>query len=127
MTDEPYDVKRANPRFPFFADADVALRDGTRIPAQLDELSARGCYINTIEAIPIHTKVRLHIEYGSGTCELEGKIIYMQSGGGLGLFGAGVLFEDVSAEQCAAVDAWLNGLSKRRRESSGKNSLPQAK
>ena len=122
MTDEPYDVRRANPRFPFFADAEVTLRDGTCIPAQLDELSARGCYISTIEPIPIHTKVRLHIEYGIGTCELEGKIIYMQSGGGLGLFGAGVLFEDLSAEQHAAINAWLNGLSKSRRENLGKNS-----
>lgn len=86
-------VRRANPRFPFFADADVVLRDGTSIPAQLDELSERGCYIRTIEPIPIHTKFRLHIEYVGGVCELDGKIIYMQSGGGLGLFGAGVVFE----------------------------------
>ena len=127
MTDQPHDVRRANPRVPFFADADVILLDGTRVPAQLDELSARGCYVTTIEPIAIHTKVRLRIEHDRGTCELDGKVVYMQSGGGLGLFGAGVSFENVSAEQQVAIDAWLLGLPKRRSDNARKNSIPQIK
>ena len=126
MTDEPHDVRRANPRVPFFADAEVILRDGTSVAAQLDELSARGCYITTTEAIPLHTKFRLHIEHDRGTCELDGKVVYMQSGGGLGLFGAGVSFESVSAEQQAAIDEWL-GRHKRRSDNARKNSIPQIK
>ena len=121
------DVRRANPRFPFFADADVVLRDGTCIPAQLDELSAQGCYIRTIEPIPIHTKVRLRTEHDGGTSELDGKVVYMQSGGGLGLFGAGVSFENVNAEQQAAINAWLVALPKRRKDNARKNSIPQIK
>ena len=114
MTDEPDDVRRASPRVPFFADADVILRDGTCIPAQLDELSVCGCYITTIEAVPLHTKLRLRIEYDGGTSEVDGKVVYMQSGGGLGLFGAGVSFENVSVKQQAAINAWLTELPKRR-------------
>src|SRR5689334_22535434 len=116
MTHEPHNVRRANPRFPFFADADVVLRDGTCIPAQLDELSERGCFIKTIEPIPIHTKFRLHIEYVGGIFELDGKIIYMQSGGGLGLFGAGVVFENVTTDQHTAINAWLNNPAYRSRQ-----------
>jgi PilZ domain len=127
MTDGPYDVRRAGPRVPFFADADLILRDGTRIPAQLDELSARGCYVTTVEPIAIHTKVRLRIEHDRGACELDGKVVYMQSGGGIGLFGAGVSFENVSAEQQAAIDAWLLALPKRRGDNARKNSIPQTK
>ena len=124
MTNEPHDIRRANPRLPFFADADVILRDGTCVAAQLDELSARGCYITTTEAIPLHTKLHLHIKHDKGTCELDGKVVYMQSGGGLGLFGAGVSFENVSVEQEAAINAWLDGLSKGRREGLEKNPFP---
>jgi PilZ domain len=127
MADEPYDVRRANPRFPFFADAEAILLDGTRVPAQIDELSADGCYIRTVEPIPIHTKLRLCIEHDRRPCELEGKVVYTQSGGGLGLFAAGVLFEDVSVEQRAAINAWLNTVAKRRRATLEKNSLPQIK
>src|SRR6267154_4221683 len=69
MVQAPYAVKRANPRFSFFADAEVTLRDGTRAVAQLAELSSRGCYIDTLEPIPIHTKLRLKICDGTSTCE----------------------------------------------------------
>ena len=61
MAEAPYAVRRANPRFSFFADAEVTLRDGTGVRAQLAELSSRGCYIDTLEPIPVRTKLRLRI------------------------------------------------------------------
>jgi PilZ domain len=115
MSDKPQNVNRA-PRFPFFADADAILLDGTSIAAQVDELSVRGCYIRTVEPIPIHTKLHLRIEHDGAMYELQGKVIYMQSGGGLGLFGAGVSFENVTADQQAAIDAWLKHVITRRRD-----------
>jgi hypothetical protein len=111
MAESPYTVKRANPRFSFFADAEVTLRDGTGVRAQLAELSSRGCYIDTLEPIPIRTKLRLRICDGISTCELHGKVLYMHSGGGFGIFGMGVLFEEMGAEQHSAIDAWLRGLA----------------
>jgi hypothetical protein len=64
MVDGPYAVRRANPRFSFFADAEITLRDGTGVRAQLAELSSRGCYIDTLEPIPSHTKLRLAFAMG---------------------------------------------------------------
>ena len=125
MVQAPYAVKRANPRFSFFADAEVTLRDGTRAVAQLAELSSRGCYIDTLEPIPIHTKLRLKICDGTRTCELPGKVIYMHSGGGLGIFGMGVLFGDLGAEQHFAIDAWLHRLARQTGKNSGKHSFTQ--
>src|ERR1700716_3510307 len=74
MMNRPYAVRRANPRFSFFADAEVTLRDGTGVRAQLAELSSRGCYIDTLEPIPTRTSVRLRIYDGMRTCELDGKV-----------------------------------------------------
>jgi len=112
MADGPYAVRRANPRCSFFADAEVTLRDGTGVRAQLAELSSRGCYIDTLEPIPVRTKLRLRICDGMSTCELHGKVLYMHSGGGFGIFGMGVLFEEMGAEQHSAIDGWLRGLAR---------------
>jgi hypothetical protein len=125
MAEGPYTTRRANPRFSFFADAEVTLRDGTGVRAQLAELSSRGCYIDTLEPIPVRTKLRLRICDGMRTCELHGKVLYMHSGGGFGIFGMGVLFEQMDAEQHSAIDAWLHGLAGHRRKDLGKNSFSQ--
>ena len=111
MAEGPFTTRRANPRFSFFADAEVTLHDGTGVRAQLAELSSRGCYIDTLEPIPVRTKLRLRICDGMSTCELHGKVLYMHSGGGFGIFGMGVLFEEMDAEQHSAIEAWLRGLA----------------
>jgi hypothetical protein len=125
MAEAPYTVKRANPRFSFFADAEVTLRDGTGVRAQLAELSSRGCYIDALEPIPVRTKLHLRICDGMSTCELHGKVLYMHSGGGFGIFGMGVLFEEMGAEQHSAIGAWLRKLAGRPGKDLGKNSFSQ--
>jgi hypothetical protein len=127
MADPSYAVRRANPRFSFFADAEVTLRDGTGVLAQVAELSSRGCYIDTLEPIPSHTKLRLRICDGISTCELSGKVIYMHSGGGFGIFGMGVVFEKMGAEQQSAIEAWLGGLAGRPGKVSAKNSFSETR
>src|SRR5437762_5605104 len=87
MAEAPYTTRRVNPRFSFFADAEVTLLDGTWVRGQLSELSSRGCYIDTLEAIPIRARLRLCIRDGMSTCEVHGKVIYVHSGGGFGIFG----------------------------------------
>jgi PilZ domain len=112
MADGHYQTRRVNPRFSFFADAEVTLRDGSSVLAQLEQLSARGCYIDALEPIPLRTKMRLRIMDGMSTCEVQGQVIYMHSGGGLGIWGMGVRFEDMGSEQQSAIDTWLRGLAK---------------
>jgi PilZ domain len=123
MAEAPYAVRRAHPRYPFFAEAEVTLRDGTGVRAQTAELSSRGCYIDTLEPIPVRTKLRLRICDGMSTCELNGKVLYMHSGGGFGVFGMGVLFEEMGPEQQSAIDAWLRGLARRPGKDLEKTSL----
>jgi hypothetical protein len=52
MAEAPFAHKRAHPRFLFSTDAEIALRDGTSIAMQLDELSAQGCYMGMLNPIP---------------------------------------------------------------------------
>ena len=112
MPNGPFAVRRANPRFSFFAGAEVTFGDGTSVRAQLAELSSRGCYIDTLEPIPTRTKLHLRICDGTNTCELNGKVLYLHSGGGFGIFGMGVLFEEMGAEQHSSIDLWLRELAR---------------
>ncbi len=125
MAEASYTTRRVNPRFSFFADAEVTLLDGTWVRGQLSELSSGGCYIDTLEAIPIRTRLRLCIRDGMSTCEIHGKVIYVHSGGGFGIFGMGVLFEEMDAEQHSAIDSWLRRLAAYPGDVSGKNSFSQ--
>ncbi len=127
MVEDRYKVRRTNPRFSFFANAEVTLRDGTGVRAQLAELSSRGCYIDALEPIPLRTKLHLRICDGMRTCELQGRILYMHSGGGFGIFGMGVLFEEIEAEQQFAIDKWLRELAVRQGNDLRNNSFSQVK
>ena len=115
MAETTYPIRRNNPRFSFFADAEVTLRDGRWVPAQLTELSSRGCYIDTLEPIPIGTKLRLRISGGVSTCEFHGKVIYMHTGGGLAMFGMGVVFGEMGNEQHSAIESWVRELGDKPR------------
>ena len=114
MAEVPFAQQRANPRFSFFADAEITLKDGTLVPTQLAELSSRGCYIGTLVPIPVGTEFRLRISDGIRTCELQGKVIYLHSSSGLGIYGIGVLFGKMAAEQRSVIDAWLHELAGKR-------------
>ncbi|HEY6467256.1 MAG TPA: PilZ domain-containing protein [Candidatus Acidoferrales bacterium] len=107
MSEPTYAVKRMNPRFQFSAEAEITLRDGTWLPAQLAEISARGCYVDTLEPLPVGTEFELSISDGMNTCDLSGKVIYEHTGGGLGVIGMGVLFGNMGFEQHSAIDSWL--------------------
>lgn len=114
MTEEAFAQKRTGQRRSFLADVDIVLSDGTSILAQLDELSLHGCYLDTLEPIAVGTEFRLRIVDGGNTCELQGKAIYAHSGSGLGIFGVGVVFTEMSARQRSALNSWLRESKTRR-------------
>jgi len=106
--------KRADPRFSFFADAEVILGDGTSIPTQLAELSSRGCYIGTLLPISTGTRFRIRISDGFRTCELHGKVMYLHTSSGLGIFGMGVQLENIATRERSVIDAWLHDIARKR-------------
>jgi hypothetical protein len=104
-------VKRANRRFSFVAEAELtSLRDGTGMLARISELSSGGCYVDTPEAFPVDTDLRLRIRYGGSTCELSGKVIYAHGG-----WGMGVRFDEMEAGQRLSLNSWLAELARKSR------------
>jgi PilZ domain len=105
MSDIPYTVARTTPRFAFIAEAEIV---GMRDRARVSELSARGCYIDSIKPLPKGTDVRLRIRYGCSTCEFSGSVIYTHAG-----FGMGVVFGGLTPEQRSTLDVWLDELARK--------------
>jgi len=115
MAEASYVLRRANPRFPFFADAEMSLEDGICVRAQVSELSSRGCYVDALQAVPVGARMDLNIRYGVTSCQVKGKVIYNHAGGGLGVFGMGVVFREINPEQDDVIKGWLSQLAGQRR------------
>lgn len=105
MSDTPYMVARTTPRFTFIAEAEVS---GMKDRARVSELSARGCYIDSINPLPKDTPIRLRIRYGCSTCEFSGTVIYTHAG-----FGMGVVFGELTSEQRSTLDVWMDELARK--------------
>lgn len=105
MSETPYAVARTSPRFAFIAEAEVIGCSGS---ARVSELSARGCYIDSINPLPKDTEVRIRIRYGCSTCEFTGTVIYTHAG-----FGMGVAFGELSGEQRSTLNVWLDELARK--------------
>src|SRR5579863_7034622 len=55
--------RRAQPRFPFTAAADVyELRSQTRVNGRCSDLSLGGCYVDTLSPFPVGAVVRIRME-----------------------------------------------------------------
>jgi hypothetical protein len=117
MAKVPLPLEQAS-RFPFFADAEMYLRDGTLVRAQVVELGPDACYLGALVPIPVRTELLLRISNGGTTCELPGRVVSVHSSDGLGLFGMDVSFGKMEAHARSILDAWLDKLSKRTQDSS---------
>jgi hypothetical protein len=121
-----YAVKRGNPRYSFFAEAEAILRDGTSLPAQVFELSSHGCYIDALDPLSVGLEFRLRISNGLSTCEMPAKVIYLHVGKGFALYGMGIAFGEVAPEQRTEMEAWLRELAANQPSKSLKGSPAQA-
>lgn len=109
VSEQAFSVERTVPRFKFIAEAEVTRAvDGMRLVARVSELSAQGCYVDTQEAFPVETDLRLRIRYGGSACELAGKVIYSHNG-----WGMGVLFGEMGEAQRFVLGAWLGELARK--------------
>jgi hypothetical protein len=103
MPDDSFAEKRAVPRILLNADAKLVERaGGARMTVRISELSARGCYLDTLNPLPIGTLIDLSIRHENQDCAVPGKVIYSHAG-----FGMGVLFDTIPPEQQAIIDVWL--------------------
>ncbi|HEY2647003.1 MAG TPA: PilZ domain-containing protein [Candidatus Acidoferrales bacterium] len=105
MTETPYAVARTTPRFAFIAEAEV---NGVKDRARVSELSARGCYIDSINPLAKGSNVVVRIRYGCSNCVFHGTVLYTHAG-----FGMGVAFSELTHAQRTTLDVWLDELARK--------------
>lgn len=107
MTQTSSTGRRANPRRSLFADAQLTLANGSVVRGQISDLSANGCYIETLESIPANSRLQVCISDDWRCCDLTGRVTRLETGGGLGVFGMAVAFQNIRAEERVTLNSWL--------------------
>jgi hypothetical protein len=99
--------RRSVPRYGLIAQTEIVEpRSGLRISGRMSEVSRKGCYVDLLTTLPVHTFVEVHITRDQGTFVSQGKIIYSQES-----MGMGVAFLEVPADQMKVLDTWLAELT----------------
>lgn len=87
-------MPRQNERYSYLKEVELEFTSGRR-SARISDISAGGCYIDTIAQVPVGEVMSLHIAATSGESMLfEGKVAYVLDG-----FGFGVEFVDLTDPQ----------------------------
>ena len=69
--------RRRSPRFPFIASAEVLEENnGSRLSARISDISAKGCYVDTINPLPGGTAVRVKIFNETQSFEAPATVAY---------------------------------------------------
>jgi len=94
---------RRVPRYPVSAPASVIPESGTRVDAQVTELSLYGCYLNSLATLPSRTRVLVKIFAADGEYfEANATVIYSGSNVGMGL-----VFRQVNEQFLEVLRKWL--------------------
>jgi len=78
--------RRRSPRFPFVAAAEVhEQNNGSQLSARVSDISATGCYVDTINPLPRGTPVRVRIFNETQSFEAPATVAYSVVHLGMGL------------------------------------------
>jgi hypothetical protein len=101
--------RRSGARSHFVASTEIIdVHTGERSRVRTADLSSRGCYIDTLNPLPLAATVRLQVEKENETIEFRAKVVSSHLGSGMGL-----VFEGVTDEQRSMLAKWLRGKSAR--------------
>ena len=99
-------AQRRSPRYPFFASANIVeQRTGVRLTVRTSELSRHGCYLDTMNPLPIGSIINIDIVNHEETLESRGHVIYSQSNVGMA-----VAFDELSTRDTQVLENWLHQL-----------------
>jgi len=95
--------RRPSARFPFIASAEVLQENnGSRLSARISDVSATGCYVDTINPLPGGTAVRVRIFNETQAFEAPATVAYSVVHLGMGL-----CFDEVSLNAREVLQTWL--------------------
>lgn len=96
--------RRANPRYAFTATAEVVAADSNaKAKTRVRDLSQQGCYLDTETPLPLGTPANVRMTKGGKSLEVQGRVVYVQPGKGMGL-----MFTAVKPEHGGTLDVWIN-------------------
>jgi hypothetical protein len=94
---------RLSPRFTFIASAEVLSETvGTRTTARISDLSATGCYVDTINPLPHGTLVKVKIFTETNHFEAPATVVYA-----LTHLGMGLIFRELPPDSQTILQNWL--------------------
>ena len=95
--------RRCTSRSPFVAPVElIDMRTGSRIPARVGDLSLRGCYVDTLNPLPVGSNVRLQIFCAGEAFDVLARVRSSHLGSGMGL-----VFADPTPAQRTTLRNWL--------------------
>ena len=101
-----YGKQRAVPRFSFIASTEITdPQNAIRLSGRVTEISRNGCYVDTMNALPVGTVLNVQISCDQGKFSAKASIIYVHQGIGMGL-----AFTDAPEGQLKVLDSWLAGM-----------------
>ena len=109
--------RRASPRHPFFASAELTeIASGARTTARTRDLGANGCYLDTSDPLPRGTIVSIQISHQGQVFAAGSAVIHSHPG-----MGMGVKFIALESGCSVLLDTWLrqSGTIEARTSDSG--------
>ncbi len=102
----PRKERRCGKRAPFIAPVEmVEMQTGSRIKARTSDLSPQGCYVDTLNPLPVGASVRLQIHREGLILDALATVSARHAGSGMGL-----VFGELTGSQRAVLQSWLSEL-----------------
>lgn len=104
MPDEHKPERRRAPRRALFDTVQwTEVQSGGRTKARISDISVTGCYVDTVSPLPIGTQIRLKLGHRGTELEVLATVVRIEFN-----MGMGVAFNDLTLEQQAVLDKWIN-------------------
>lgn len=104
VTSTAANERRCATRSPFIAPVEmVEMRTGSRIKARTSDLSAQGCYVDTLNPLPVGAAVRLQIQRSGVILDVLANVSSRHAGSGMGL-----VFGEIGEPQRRTLNSWLS-------------------
>jgi PilZ domain-containing protein len=96
--------RRNAARYTLIVAAEVSELDGSNsLHGRTSDVSRSGCYIDTLNPMPVASLIRVRLRHGDNVFEAAGRVMYVCPG-----LGMGVMFDkDTSPEQLTILERWL--------------------
>jgi hypothetical protein len=99
--------RRRSPRYPFIASAEVMESEsGARLEVRTCDLSSAGCYLDMMNPLPLHTKVKIVITHQGHVMLVGAVVAHIEPNMGMGL-----KFTDIEPNFAAVLETWLRQAS----------------